>query len=142
MIIFGLRHSSSSLRFYNATLFLHKMKHVTDNFVFSDGSLCRFQLFSFYPSCIYLLFSNSHVYFVCVSNSIVSRGVRKIMMIYIWLDTEFSEGVESKKNRSILVQEMSNFTQKTISLLNEDVKKGKKGERHRETARCVIGHRK
>ena len=70
-------------------------------------------------------------------------------MIYIWLDTEFSGGVERKKNPIDFDSRNEYFyPKKTISLLNEDMKKrggqekvcGRKTQRG--IARYVAGHKK
>ena len=66
-----------------------------------------------------------------VSNAITSRGVRKSMTIYIWLDTEFSGGVQRKKTDRFWFKKWVLFTQKS-HFLNEDVKKRRKRERGKE----------
>ena len=72
--------------------------------------------------------------FICVSNAITKGSKKKYDDLYIhgWKDL-FVLMCNVKKPRSILVQEMSTFTKKTISLLNEDMKK--RGGREKDTKR-------
>ena len=108
--------------------------------VFNDLTFIYHALIYFYS-----LLSSMSV-FVCVSNAITSKGVRKIMTIYVWLNTEFSGGVECKKKKPpdwFWFKKWVLLPKKPFPYLTKVWKRGEdKRKTQRRTARCVVGHRK